>query len=75
MIEIKKECNFDILKSEIWSGAVDTVKRIIEEEKTEELMNLLECIFYETPDIMTVNDFLWFDRDYIFEELGIKEDE
>jgi len=28
MLEIKKTCDFDILKDELWSGAVDTVKTI-----------------------------------------------
>ena len=74
MLEIKRECTFDVLRDVVWSGAVETVKTIIEAEKTDELMQLLEDIFYEPTDIMIINDFLWFDRDYIYETLEIEED-
>ena len=74
MIEIKKECDFYSLKRELWSGAVDTVQTIIEKEKTEELMQLLEEIVYEPTDIMKINDFLWFDTEFIYEALEIEED-
>ena len=76
MIEIIKTCNdFYILENELWSGAVDTMNTILENKKTRELMALLENIFCEATDIMKINDFLWFDRDYIFEELGIPEED
>ena len=74
MLEIKKTYDFYALKNEVWSGAVDTVETIIEHEKTDELMYLLEEIFYEATDITTVNDFLWFDREYIYEQLEIGEE-
>ena len=74
MIEIKKECDFDELKSELWSGAADTIETIIETKKTAELMRLLEDVFYEPTEIVKINDFLWFDRDYIYEILDIKEE-
>ena len=73
MIEIKKVCDFDLLKDELWSGAVETVKTVIECCKTDELMQLLEDIFYEPTDIIQINDFVWFDSDYIFEQLEIDE--
>jgi len=71
LIEIKKQCDFSELYAELWSGAVDTVNTIIENQKTEALMQLLEELFYEPTDITAINDFLWFDRDYIFEQLEI----
>jgi len=74
MIEIKKQCDFDELRNELWSGAVDTINTITENEKTEELIQLLDEIFYEPTDITKINDFLWFDRDYIYEQLEIDED-
>jgi len=36
-------------------------------------MQLLEELFYEPTDITTINDFLWFDRDYIYEQLEIED--
>ena len=73
---IKKEYDFADLKNNSWSGALNTLKTIEEAGKEEELMILLEDIFYEeTPKETKVNDFLWFDDDYIYESLGIKEEE
>ena len=73
---IKKEYDFADLKNNSWSGAVNTLKTIEEAGKEEELMSLLEDLFCEeTPEETKVNDFLWFDTDYIYESLGIKEEE
>jgi len=74
MLEIIKTCNVWNLEEELWSGAIDTLNVIIGNNKVSELMQLLEDIFYEPTDITTVNDFLWFDSDYIFEQLKIEEE-
>jgi len=50
------------------------MKTITENDKTKELMQLLEEIFYEPTDIVKINDFIWFERDYIFEQLEIDKD-
>jgi len=71
MIEIKKQCDFSELYAELWSGAVDTVDTVIENQKANELMQLLEEIFYEPTEITQINDFLWFDSDYVYEQLEI----
>ena len=70
-MEIKKDYNFNDLKDNCWSGAIDTLETIEENEKEEELMALLEDTFEDVPTETEVNDFLWFDDDFIFEELGI----
>jgi len=36
-------------------------------------MDLLEEIYPEPVDITTVNDLLWFEDDFLFEHLNIKE--
>lgn len=74
-MEIKKDYNFNELKENSWSGAIDTLKTIEENEKEGELMELLGNVFENVPTETEVNDFLWFDDDFIFEELGIKEEE
>lgn len=74
MIEIKKKCDFCNLINELWSGAVDTAKTIMENHKTDELMQLLQDIFYEPTDITKINDFLWFDSDFIYKTLSIEEE-
>ena len=54
-----------------WSGAEETLKTIIRENKTEELEFLIEELY---PDGLTetkLNDILWFEDEWIFEQLGI----
>ena len=65
--------DFRTLKNNSWSGALDTLKDIEEADKEDELMYLLEEIFNgDIPTETEVNDFLWHDRDYIYELLGIE---
>lgn len=74
-MEIKKDYDFEDLKRNSWSGAINTLEKIEENEKEEELLELLEYTFEDVPSETEVNDFLWFDDDFIFEELGIKGEE
>ena len=74
-MEIKKEYEFEDLKKECWSGAIETL-RIIEENNKEDLfMDILEDFFVEMPTMTEVNDLLWFNDDDIFEALGIEIEE
>ena len=71
---VKIEMDYRTLKNNSWSGALDTLKDIEEADKEDELMYLLEEIFTDTtPTETEVNDFLWHDRDYIYESLGLDE--
>jgi hypothetical protein len=59
-------------KFQAWSGAVDTLDRIIEEDKCTKLENILEDLY---PDGLTdteLNDILWFDSEQVYEWLGIR---
>lgn len=56
-----------------WSGAVNTQNAIIENHKQDEFMFILEDIFPEGCSETELNDFLWFDSDFIFSALGIKQ--
>lgn len=76
MLTIKKEIDFNDLKNMVWSGAVDTIQRIEDEQEQDSLMALLNEVFFERqPDITDVNDYLWFESDDIYECLGISSDE
>ena len=58
-----------------WSGAKDTQKRILEENKENEFDRLIEELY---PDGLTdtqLNDILWFEEDWIFEQLGISDED
>ena len=75
-MEIKNDYGFEDLRDNCWSGAVDTLDKVGEEGKEEELMDLLEEVFEgDIPTLTEVNDYLRFEDDEIFERLEIKEDE
>lgn len=58
-----------------WSGAVSTYETIAEEDKLDDLDFLLENLYPEGISEGQLNDILWFESDWLFENLGIKEDE
>ena len=54
-----------------WSGAVETREIIIDSGQEEQFDSLIEELH---PDGLTethLNDLLWFDDEWIFEQLGI----
>ena len=56
-----------------WSGAKDTLNKLIELDKCDELEFILDDLY---PDGLTdtqLNDILWFEDEWIFETLGIEE--
>ena len=62
----------DLKNFEAWSGAKDTLERIINEGKCGLLEQFLDDTF---PDGMTeteLNDLLWFDSESVYEWLGIR---
>ena len=66
---------FEELIRTSWSGAINTLKTVEENEKTQELMDLLTEICDQSEMTRTgINDILWFDKEYIFEQLGIKDE-
>ena len=75
-MEIRREINdFYALADMVWSGAVDTIADIQNTNKEDEFMNFLEAVFCdEVPTDTEVNDFIWFERDYIYENIGLTED-
>ena len=75
MLSVIKDINDWELKSELWSGALDRLDIIIKNDKLQELMCLLEELYPEPVDITTINDLLWFEEDFIFEQLGIEIDD
>ena len=74
-MEVKKDINIlDV--SNWWSGGEDTVRRCIDAGKGNELVSLIEEHFTgDIPSEEDVNDLLRFDDDWIFETLGIDDEE
>ena len=65
----------DLRNFKAWSGAKDTLERVINEGKCDLLEQILEDTY---PDGMTeteLNDLLWFEPETIYEWLEIKSEE
>jgi hypothetical protein len=58
-----------------WSGAVSTWDEIEEANKVSDLEFFLEELYPEGITDTQLNDILWFDYEWLFENLGIIEEE
>lgn len=58
-----------------WSGAIETKERIIEEGKEDNFDQLIEELYPDGLSETSLNDILWFDEEWIFEMLGISDEE
>lgn len=68
--------DFNDLLDKCWSGAVDTLKDIEAAGVEDEFMDYLnEALLYEEDvvDMTDLNDFIWFERDAIYEACGLDE--
>ena len=72
-MKVYKEVNLEDF--EWWSGAKDTAEVISENEKWNELEELLEECYPEGIGETELNDLLWFEDEWIFEMLGISNEE
>ena len=60
---------------EAWSGAVDTLDRVREAGKCDELESILEDLYPDGMSETELNDLLWFEPETVYEWLGIEEEE
>ena len=60
---------------EEWSGAVDTLDKVREAGKCDELESILEDLYPDGMSETELNDLLWFEPETVFEWLGIEEEE
>lgn len=58
-----------------WGGAAETWDIIVEEDKVQALDGLLEEMYPEGLTVTQLNDILWFESDFVFDNLGIDYDE
>ena len=56
-----------------WSGAKDTLNKLIELDKCEELEFILEDTYPDGISETQLNDILWFESEWIYDMLGIEE--
>ena len=58
-----------------WSGAVDTKQLIIENNKESDFEFLIEELYPQGIQETQLNDILWFESEWICENLNIREDD
>lgn len=58
-----------------WSGGRITLNRIIEEGKCNTLEFMLEELYPNGMSDTQLNDLLWFERDLVYEWLGISDED
>ena len=58
-----------------WSGAVETKERIIEAGLEEEFERLIDDCYPEGITSTQLNDILWFDSEWVYEALGMTDEE
>ena len=69
-MKIYSEINIADFKA--WGGAIDTLDRIIAEDKCDELESILEDLYPDGISETKLNDLLWFDDETVFNWLGIR---
>lgn len=65
----------DLRSFDAWSGGRITLDRIIEEGKCSTLEFMLEDLYPDGMSDTQLNDLLWFERDLVYEWLGISNEE
>ena len=66
--------DFSVDSFEFWSGAKDTVEDVRKAGKMDELQTLIEEQFCDhVPTATQINDFVWFERTFIYSQLGLDE--
>ena len=70
-----KKYDFYRLYDILWSGALQTLEDIEKANMEEEFMEHLEEVFERGDEIedTELNDYIWFEREYIYESLGLDE--
>lgn len=64
----------DLSDYQPWSGAVETYERIKDAGKLDAFEAEMELIYPEGLTMTQLNDILWFEPEWVYELLGMKED-
>lgn len=66
-------CECSLERFPAWSGGKDTLDVLIDKGDCDDVECLIESSYDdEYPTDTSINDFLWFERDFIAQHLGYK---
>ena len=71
---MKVTSEITLMQFEAWSGAKQTQLAIIKEGLSEAFDSLIEELYPDGIDETKLNDILWFDSEWVYESLGMKEE-
>lgn len=74
-MKVFDEMNWNDVFASSWSGAKDTAERLQEEGKGDAFVELIEELYPDGISRVDLNDLMWFDRDWIYESLGMDAEE
>jgi len=63
--------NLTLATFEAWSGAKDTKQTILDNGKENEFDALIDELYPEGLTDTQLNDLLWFEEEFLYENLGI----
>jgi len=72
---MKLHTETNLLSFDAWSGAKVTKATIIKNNKSDDFDYLIDELYPDGLSETKLNDILWFDDAFIFEALGIREEE
>ena len=75
MVKVSDEMNWNDVFTSAWSGARYAAERLQAEGKGEEFVELIGELYPDGIDRTTLNDIMWFDRDWIYKTLGMADEE
>lgn len=64
--------NISLRDFEAWSGARQTLNRLINTNTVEDFESVLEDLYPDGINETALNDILWFDDEWVFETVGLK---
>ena len=67
--------NVSLVNFTTWSGATYTKQTILDANKSEEFDSMIEELYPDGLSETSLNDLLWFEDEWIYETLGINEDD
>jgi hypothetical protein len=67
--------NLSLMNFDAWSGAKETKRELIDLSLVDDFEALIDELYPEGLTDTQLNDILWFERDWIFESLGIETNE
>jgi len=67
--------NTSLSDFDAWSGAKETKEAILSAGKGDDFDSLIEELYPDGLSETALNDILWFEEDWVFEMLGMTEEE